>query len=800
MAPLSEDVCQKHLYPLTLTLFASVYSVALLCAFFGLTPSLLWFAILFPLLMLPIHFLSVNGKPFLFFLVFLPLSVLVGYLFIRTIGSFNSLIQTYSEWWATQNADLLPPYLLFLLLPATLVISLLYLLQRNYISRLITAVLEFAVLLAFTFTKQETGKVAVIFFLGSLFFLVLETTLRFTLRKQTGAETAAPSETISRAPAHTFQLWPVVLLSMLLLTVIPHADSPIRWNYVKTIWNNVANVANDAFQFIRIELFHLSSDFTLKFSGYSNSGKLGGELFQTNTDSLHVVSTKRKVDSVYLSGNSKNLYTGSSWENELLVPDSLTGYSDSYLDAAELAYAVVRSGNYQDHENLYLDNEYAIKFLDYRSTTLFTAMKTKEIQLVHPFDIDYLTLPDCFQFDRKMKKDTFYRVRFNQPNLGSQEFLNLATSSAYPYNNSFHNNTEDMVRFRADYNELPDGAALDALLLSRKNMIYDNYLALPDSVTERVYALASALTESQTSDYEKMRVLESYLQTLTYTTSPDTPPDDQDLTDFFLFDSPRGYCTYFATALSVLGRCAGIPTRYVQGYCTRVTSHYQWTLRSKDAHAWTEAYIDGLGWIPFDATPGYSAYRYQPWYFDRNATPTPVPDSLPDWWNATQNLPISPTPSADETETGSDWLIAFPIIIGSLLTFLLILAVYIIYRSLKLRHFLRHSAQEDLFYYDSTQIFVLYGLLNDITKTEQLFSDVTLYEFTTNFVQAYPEVYASALRFCNHYSAVRYGTHLITQEYCNDLITYKSQLLTLLAEKKGKHKVLQYRITRLFRQ
>ena len=141
MAHLSENVCQKHLYPLTLTLFTSVYSVALLCAFFDLTPSLLWFAMLFPLLMLPIHFLSVNGKPFLFFLVFLPLAALAGYLFIRTIGSFNSLIQAYSEWWTIQNADLLPPYLLLLLLPATLVISLLYLLQRNYISRFITLIL-----------------------------------------------------------------------------------------------------------------------------------------------------------------------------------------------------------------------------------------------------------------------------------------------------------------------------------------------------------------------------------------------------------------------------------------------------------------------------------------------------------------------------------------------------------------------------------------------------------------------------------------------------------------------------------
>ena len=800
MTYLSEDFCKKHMYPLTLTLFSSVYSVALICAFWNLTSSLLWFSLLFPLLMFPIHFLSVQGKPFLFFLVFPCVSALVIYLFIRTIGSLDVLLFAYTEWWNdSKYTEQLPPYILIMLLPATLVISLIYLLQRTYIGRLLAVILEFSILLAFLFTKHATGKVSVIFCLGSFLYLLLETTLRISLRKNRLPETPSLADTTQqKTPAYAFQYWPVVILTMLLLIITPNRPDPIRWSYLKFIWNTVTSAANDAYHYIRTDVFHLNDDFTLKFSGYNNSGKLGGELLATDADYIQVVSTKRKVDSIYLSGNSKNIYTGNSWESQLDIPDHLANYSDSYLDAAELAYAVVRSGSYQDRETLFLENEYAIKFLDYRSSTLFSAAKTTKINILHPYDASYNTLPDSYQFKRRMKTDTDYHVYFNQPNLGSNEFLKLATTASYAYNNSFCDNPEDMELFFTDYSILPVDGSLDSLLLSRKNMIYNNYLVLPDSLPQRVYDLADILTKNQTSDYEKMRALEAYLQTLVYTTTPETPPENQDLVDFFLFESPEGYCTYFATALSVMGRCIGIPTRYVQGYCTGTPSRYAWTIRSRDAHAWTEAYIDGLGWIPFDATPGYTAYRYQPWSAD-SSVPTLPPDAFSDWLNNTTITGIPEITPQPEEEQNTNWLIALPVLAGSIITILVILAVYILYRSIKLNHFLKHSSEEDFLYYEATQIFMLYELLFDVSKPEMLFADVTLYEFSLNLIKEHTEITASALRFCDIYSAVRYGNHPATREQCTDVLTYKSQLLSLIAEKKGKRKVFQYRIARLFR-
>ncbi|WP_163196721.1 transglutaminaseTgpA domain-containing protein [Bifidobacterium platyrrhinorum] len=68
----------------------------------------------------------------------------------------------------------------------------------------------------------------------------------------------------------------------------------------------------------------------------------------------------------------------------------------------------------------------------------------------------------------------------------------------------------------------------------------------------------------------------------------------------------KGYCQHYASALAVLGRAMGVPTRVVLGYNAGASprgadGYYQ--VRSRQLHAWVEAYLDGVGWVPFDATP-----------------------------------------------------------------------------------------------------------------------------------------------------------------------------------------------------
>ena len=86
--------------------------------------------------------------------------------------------------------------------------------------------------------------------------------------------------------------------------------------------------------------------------------------------------------------------------------------------------------------------------------------------------------------------------------------------------------------------------ALDEEQQKRERYIYENYTELPDTVPERVYALAEEITEGLSTDYDRMKAIEGWLNRLAYTTSPSQCPEGQDFTDFFLFDSQTGYCTY----------------------------------------------------------------------------------------------------------------------------------------------------------------------------------------------------------------------------------------------------------------
>jgi hypothetical protein len=74
-------------------------------------------------------------------------------------------------------------------------------------------------------------------------------------------------------------------------------------------------------------------------------------------------------------------------------------------------------------------------------------------------------------------------------------------------------------------------------------------------------------------------------------------------TECFLHEK-RGFCMYFATAMTLLLRQEGIPARLVQGYLPGDRVGTTETVRVNEAHAWVEVYFPGWGWWAFDPTPG----------------------------------------------------------------------------------------------------------------------------------------------------------------------------------------------------
>jgi len=132
----------------------------------------------------------------------------------------------------------------------------------------------------------------------------------------------------------------------------------------------------------------------------------------------------------------------------------------------------------------------------------------------------------------------------------------------------------------------------------------------------RVRELAFQVTQNADTPYEKAKALETFLRTQ-YRYS-DSPPylvgHNVDVVTFFLFEAKEGACDWFASALALMCRAVGIPTRVVTGfYSDEVDTDGSLVIRASDAHAWVEAFIDGHGWVTLDATPSGDRNRSNLW-------------------------------------------------------------------------------------------------------------------------------------------------------------------------------------------
>jgi len=93
----------------------------------------------------------------------------------------------------------------------------------------------------------------------------------------------------------------------------------------------------------------------------------------------------------------------------------------------------------------------------------------------------------------------------------------------------------------------------------------------------------------------------------------DPPPLGADPVDSFLFETRAGYCEHYASAFTVLMRAAGIPARVVAGYQGGEFNRYggYWLVRQSSAHAWSEIWLAGQGWIRVDPTAAVAPERVE---------------------------------------------------------------------------------------------------------------------------------------------------------------------------------------------
>lgn len=181
----------------------------------------------------------------------------------------------------------------------------------------------------------------------------------------------------------------------------------------------------------------------------------------------------------------------------------------------------------------------------------------------------------------------------------------------------------DVTSWATDVTE----AQLRAASILYPTEVISPYLHIPATLPQRVRDLAARVTADAPTPYDRALRLQTYLRT-TYPYKLDTPPPPpgRDAVDYFLFEAPGGFCSYYASAMAVMLRAEGIPARVVTGYAMGEYDQARGAYRvpADAAHAWVEVYFPGYGWVEFEPTSARGVFAYESGAVSQpDSTPTP---------------------------------------------------------------------------------------------------------------------------------------------------------------------------------
>ncbi len=380
----------------------------------------------------------------------------------------------------------------------------------------------------------------------------------------------------------------VYILPFLAVLLIPYfcariPDKPYDWKFVKELIENAKEGYEALLQSLAIEDGWDDGDNI----GFSQRAYLGGKVQGDPYKALTVMSDHENDYRLYLEGKSFDSFDGRRWTKN---DDSDTDYLT--LDLLETVAATVHEGEdfARDHMKRV---RVRIKYEGIRTKCVFTPPKSAGVVSVDA---------DCKGGDLKLKrgKRGDYYICYYRINRDDRDFERILNEERIPDESDWENaflSIDDTVNRKYTYEDY----------LNYREKIY-GYNSEPAELSDRTVKLMDELLSGATSDFEKLERIEDMLRGYGYTTSPGDIPDSVtdagDYVDYFLFDKKEGFCTHFATVFVLLARSQGIAARYVQGYSV-LSKVRDFEVRSDRTHAWPEAYIDGVGWMIFEPTPGY---------------------------------------------------------------------------------------------------------------------------------------------------------------------------------------------------
>ncbi|PHV72103.1 hypothetical protein CS063_01085 [Sporanaerobium hydrogeniformans] len=482
-----------------------------------------------------------------------------------------------------------------------------YIIHKESRLKTIVAIGSFIFLIGCTLKQYYQPSLSVNLLFCFLIFTLLEV----------GAKWSDKEIEIRKSKEGVIYLMPIALVIVGISSLFPASNEPMEWKRTKALLHTMKEGVLTLKEEINYLVGRGGGEFTLGFSGEEEESTLGGEIKVQDQTPLYVEMDRKTSGTLYLIGSVKDCFTGTGWKRS---KEKLPWQTEEYiLDLYEFYYGMVG----EDISKLVKQRNARIEYRTIKTKSVFYPLKTSS------FERDKKTIEQeeadaTIRTHRAQGKGSSYRIYFTEFNLGSEEVQEkLRALQGFSY--AEQGRKLDVILLREELKGRVERKLLEAKLpkenlsevfTKRAAFIRKNYTALPEDLPQTIQVLSKEVTQEATTDYDRLKAIEAYLDHYIYTLKPAFVPKDENLLEYFLFTSKEGYCTYFATAMAVMGRCLGIPMRYVEGYVVdykeKVASNV-YKIRSKNAHAWVEAYIEGIGWIPFEPTPAYREGRYAPW-------------------------------------------------------------------------------------------------------------------------------------------------------------------------------------------
>lgn len=367
----------------------------------------------------------------------------------------------------------------------------------------------------------------------------------------------------------------------------------------------------DPYQRVRAVLTEIlpgRQGFYFGYTGFGTEAELKDSILPTYNDAMTVTAKDgQELGSVYLIGNVWDTFSGKSWEkkDESVVyygrsksQEIQVSYSEWELD--QLDFYMATSFLWNGMSYFSDDRKIEVTYDGLYTTAAFFPLKSTNLKA----DVNWKESKSGIQFNELCGKDDSYELEFYN--------VDWETLNHFVDNDVIQPFDKDKLEYTIGQSGKKDVDA-DALweaVQARRNAIQEQYTQIPDAFSEKLIACAEEITGKSETTYGKAKCLESFFKEFEYNTNPPITPSDDNFLERFVLESQSGYCTYFATAMTLMCRSVGIPARYVQGFVVRGDGQTEVTVSDSDSHAWTEIYIEGVGWCPFEPTPGYSELRY----------------------------------------------------------------------------------------------------------------------------------------------------------------------------------------------